>query len=81
MTNGPDESTRFHVAADVGDLELLFAWYVNHRFAPHAHEGYSIGVMLRGAMGFDHERLSYRHEGRDHRLTDVFGKVRQELLA
>ncbi len=31
-------------------------------------------------LGFDHERLSYRHEGRDHRLTDVFGNVRRELI-
>jgi uncharacterized protein (DUF1501 family) len=32
-------------------------------------------------LGIDHRRLTFRHEGRDHRLTDVFGKVRHELLA
>ncbi|MCA8952148.1 MAG: DUF1501 domain-containing protein [Planctomycetes bacterium] len=32
-------------------------------------------------LGFDHERLVYRHQGRDFRLTDVFGNVVQELLA
>ncbi|MCH2112711.1 MAG: DUF1501 domain-containing protein, partial [Planctomycetes bacterium] len=32
-------------------------------------------------LGFDHERLSYRHQGRDMRLTDVFGKVLSPLLA
>ena len=32
-------------------------------------------------LGIDHEKLTYRHEGRDYRLTDVFGKVRPELLA
>jgi uncharacterized protein (DUF1501 family) len=32
-------------------------------------------------LGFDHERLTWRHQGRDFRLTDVFGKVVPELLA
>jgi hypothetical protein len=31
-------------------------------------------------MGFDHERLIFRHGGRDYRLTDVHGKVLTELL-
>ncbi len=29
----------------------------------------------------DHERLTYRHAGRDFRLTDVHGRVVKELLA
>ena len=32
-------------------------------------------------MGFDHERLTYRHAGRDYRLTDVAGHVVEGLLA
>lgn len=32
-------------------------------------------------LGLDHTRLTYRHQGRDYRLTDVFGNVRTELLA
>ena len=32
-------------------------------------------------LGFDHERLTYRHQGRDFRLTDVSGRVVQKLLA
>ncbi len=31
-------------------------------------------------MGFDHRRLTYRHEGRDFRLTDVGGRVIQPIL-
>jgi hypothetical protein len=31
-------------------------------------------------MGIDHERLTYRHSGRDYRLTDVSGKVVQAIL-
>jgi hypothetical protein len=32
-------------------------------------------------MGMDHERLTYFHEGRDHRLTDVSGNVVKAVLA
>ncbi len=31
-------------------------------------------------LGFDHEKLTYRYAGRDFRLTDVHGRVVQELL-
>jgi hypothetical protein len=31
-------------------------------------------------LGFDHERLVFRHQGRDFRLTDVAGRVVGELL-
>ena len=32
-------------------------------------------------LGIDHERLTYRHQGRDYRLTDVSGKVLREVIA
>lgn len=32
-------------------------------------------------LGFDHERLTYRFQGRDYRLTDVHGKVVKDLIA
>lgn len=32
-------------------------------------------------LGIDHERLTYFHQGRDFRLTDVEGEVIRELLA
>jgi hypothetical protein len=31
-------------------------------------------------LGIDHERLTYKHQGRDYRLTDVSGKVIKEIL-
>lgn len=31
-------------------------------------------------MGFDHERLTYRYAARDFRLTDVYGKVINEIV-
>ena len=32
-------------------------------------------------LGLDHEQLTYRNAGRDFRLTDVAGRVVQEILA
>ena len=32
-------------------------------------------------LGIDHERLIYKFQGRDFRLTDVHGKVVRELLS
>jgi hypothetical protein len=32
-------------------------------------------------LGLDHERLTYRYQGRDFRLTDVFGKLVKDVLA
>jgi hypothetical protein len=44
----------------------------------HIHD---LHATLLHLMGFDHTRLTYRHAGRDYRLTDVFGKVIQPILA
>lgn len=44
----------------------------------HVHD---LHATLLHQLGFDHTRLTYRFQGRDYRLTDVHGKVIQELLA
>jgi hypothetical protein len=31
-------------------------------------------------MGLDHTRLTYRHSGRDYRLTDVYGEVVRKVI-
>jgi hypothetical protein len=31
-------------------------------------------------MGIDHEKFTYRHQGRDFRLTDVHGRVVNDIL-
>ena len=33
------------------------------------------------ALGFDHQRLTFRYAGRDFRLTDVHGEVIESILA
>ena len=36
---------------------------------------------LGDLMGIDHTKLTYRYSGRDFRLTDVSGRVLQEIIA
>jgi hypothetical protein len=43
----------------------------------HVHDFHATILHL---LGFDHEQLTYRHAGRDFRLTDVHGLVVQDIL-
>ncbi len=42
---------------------------------------HDIHATILHQMGLDHEQLTYRYAGRNWRLTDVHGKVVQELLS
>jgi hypothetical protein len=44
----------------------------------HVHDFHATILHL---MGIDHERLTYRHGGRDYRLTDVHGHVVKDVLS
>ena len=44
----------------------------------HVHDFHATILHL---MGLDHEKLTYRHSGRDYRLTDVYGEVVDGVLA
>jgi len=43
----------------------------------HVHD---LQATILHLLGFDHERLTYRFQGRDYRLTDVHGHVVRDLL-
>jgi uncharacterized protein (DUF1501 family) len=44
----------------------------------HVHD---LNATILHLMGVDHERLTYRYQGRDFRLTDIHGNVVQALLS
>lgn len=44
----------------------------------HMHDLHATILWL---LGLDHEKLTYRHAGRDFRLTDVHGRVVREIFA
>ncbi len=45
--------------------------------AVHVHD---LQATVLHLLGFDHERLTYRYQGRDFRLTDVHGQVVRGIL-
>ncbi|MEQ1841010.1 MAG: DUF1501 domain-containing protein, partial [Verrucomicrobiales bacterium] len=44
----------------------------------HVHD---IHATILHLLGLNHERLTFRHAGRDFRLTDVHGNVAKAILA
>ena len=55
---------------DLGCLPVDESWHV-----------YDLQATILHALGLDHERLTYRYEGREFRLTDIHGEVRTSLFA
>ncbi len=46
--------------------------------AVHIHD---LNATILHCMGFDHERLTFRYQGRDFRLTDIHGRIVESILA
>ncbi len=42
---------------------------------------HDLNATILHCLGIDHERLTYRYQGRDFRITDVHGKVVRQILA
>jgi hypothetical protein len=55
---------------DLGCLPAAESWHV-----------YDLQATILHALGLEHERLTYRYQGRDFRLTDIHGEVKQKLFA
>jgi hypothetical protein len=43
----------------------------------HVHD---LQATILHLLGLDHTRLTYRHQGRDFRLTDVYGDVVEKIF-
>ena len=59
-----------------GSTDELGATVAENRV--HVHDFHATILHL---LGIDHTRLTYRHAGRDFRLTDVHGKVVHDILS
>jgi hypothetical protein len=44
----------------------------------HVHD---LHATLLHLLGIDHQRLTYRFQGRDYRLTDIHGELLHKLIA
>ncbi|KIF83065.1 AraC family transcriptional regulator [Noviherbaspirillum autotrophicum] len=59
MFQHPSEFVTFKASAHLPGVELYSARLVEHAFAPHVHDGYSIGAIEAGAERF-------RYQGQEH---------------
>lgn len=62
--------------AQIGETDEL-----GYRVAKDPVSVHDLHATLLHLMGVDHTRLTYQYQGRNFRLTDVFGKVVKPLLA
>jgi hypothetical protein len=67
-----------------GGVKAGFSHGATDEFGHRAVEGrthmHDLHATVLHLLGLDHERLTYRHAGRDFRLTDVAGRVIHEIL-
>jgi hypothetical protein len=42
---------------------------------------FDLQATIMHLLGFDHERLTFRTQGRDFRLTDIHGQIIKKMLA
>ena len=62
-------------------VQLFHRGWDQHRKLPAGiTEQTRITDQASAALGIDHERLTFRFQGRDYRLTDVHGRVVEPLL-
>lgn len=54
---------------------------IGHKAAANRVSVNDLHATLMHLVGFDHERLTYRYNGRDFRLTDVAGQVVKDIIA
>jgi len=68
-----------------GGIKPGFSWGETDDFsynvAANPVQVHDLHATMLHLLGMDHLRLTYRFQGRDHRLTDVHGQVVKEILA
>jgi hypothetical protein len=85
-TNGRDHNTAaFSMWLAGGGVRAGHTFGATDEFGAFSIEGrvhvHDLHATILHLMGIDHERFTYRHGGRDYRLTDVFGNVIDGILA
>lgn len=61
-----------------GSTDELGYHFIDDGQQVHVHD---LHATMLAAVGIDHERLTYRYQGRDFRLTDAHGRVVTGILA
>ncbi len=84
MVQGEIITRWFHRVALRGRVQAGFEFGVTDEFGHYAVENkvhmHDLHATILHQLGLDHERLTYRVDGRDFRLTDVHGSVVKEIV-
>tara|TARA_B100000579_G_scaffold209394_1_gene171010 strand:+ start:180 stop:1598 length:1419 start_codon:yes stop_codon:yes gene_type:complete len=84
-TGRDHNSDGFTVWLAGGGFKQGFSYGETDEFGHHAVEGkvhmHDLHATILHQLGIDHEKLTYRYDGRDFRLTDVHGKIVHQLLS
>ena len=54
---------------------------IGYRAVTDVSSVHDLNATILHLLGFDHEKLTFRHNGRDFRLTDVYGNVVRQVVA
>ena len=73
LTHDPDQN---HMNVQENSI-----WSVESLWKDVTQTLYDLNATVLHLMGFDHERLTYYHNGFERRLTDVHGHVINDILA
>ena len=77
--------TCFTVLLAGGGVKHGFSYGISDEFGHYAIDEkvhmHDLHATILHLLGLDHTRLTFRHAGRDFRLTDVSGRVVDEILA
>ena len=79
-----DGTTQLHLAEKDLGVNFRTGQAINPdkaTFTPGAVHVHDLQATIFHLLGLDHERLTFKFQGRDYRLTDVEGKVVRDLLA
>jgi hypothetical protein len=77
FTYGQTDAYGYNIADDKGNPISPD----RHKFTPGAVHVHDLQATLLHLLGIDHERLTFKFQGRRYRLTDVHGHVVHDLLA
>ena len=84
--NGRDHNPRgFTVFLAGGGVKKGFSYGSTDEIGHAAVEGkvhmHDLHATILHALGLNHEQLTYRYAGRDFRLTDIYGRVVEDVFA
>ena len=79
ITYGQTDDYGYNIADEYGNP--LTPQPGKEKWTPGTMHIHDLNATILHLLGIDHERLTYRYQGRDFRLTDVHGHVLHDILA